>query len=78
MPGRPVILMLAGEASGDLHGAHVARTLRRRWPQARLLGLGGDRMAREGVELLAGLDQLAVMGVPQRAHFAKRRRGKSM
>jgi len=62
MPGRPVILMLAGEASGDLHGAHVARTLRRRWPQARLLGLGGDRMAREGVELLAGLDQLAVMG----------------
>ena len=62
MPGRPVILMLAGEASGDLHGALVARGLLRRWPQARLLGLGGDRMAREGVEILAGLDQLAVMG----------------
>jgi len=62
MPGRPVILMLAGEASGDLHGARVAAALRRRWPDARLLGLGGDRMAREGVELLAGLDQLAVMG----------------
>ncbi|MGD8362602.1 MAG: lipid-A-disaccharide synthase, partial [Gemmatimonadota bacterium] len=62
MPGRPVILMLAGEASGDLHGAGVARGLRRRWPDARLVGLGGDRMAREGVDLLAGLDQLAVMG----------------
>lgn len=62
MPGRPVILMLAGEASGDLHGAQVARALLRRWPRARLLGLGGDRMAREGVELLAGLDDLAVMG----------------
>ncbi len=62
MSGRPVILMLAGEASGDLHGAQVAGALRRRWPAARLLGLGGDRMAAEGVELLAGLDQLAVMG----------------
>ncbi len=62
MSGRPVILMLAGEASGDLHGAQVARALRARWPQATLLGLGGDRMAAEGVELLASLDQLAVMG----------------
>ncbi len=53
---------MAGEASGDLHGAQVAGALRRRWPAARLLGLGGDRMAAEGVELLAGLDQLAVMG----------------
>jgi len=62
MPGRPVILLLAGEASGDLHGAQVARALRRRWPQAELLGLGGDRMAQEGVKLLAGLERLAVMG----------------
>jgi len=62
MSGRPVILMLAGEASGDLHGSEVARALRSRWPSATLKGLGGDRMAREGVELLAGLDQLAVMG----------------
>jgi len=62
VPGRPVILLLAGEASGDLHGAEVARALLRRWPQARLVGLGGGRMAEVGVELLAGLDQLAVMG----------------
>jgi len=62
MPGRPVILMLAGEASGDLHGAQVARALLRRWPNARLLGLGGDQMAALGVDLVAELDQLAVMG----------------
>lgn len=58
----PTILLLAGEPSGDLHGARVARALRRRWPDARLFGLGGPRMADEGVELLAGLDRLAVMG----------------
>lgn len=62
MQGRPVILMLAGEASGDQHGGKVARALRRRWPRARLLGLGGPQMAAQGVELLAGLDQLSVMG----------------
>lgn len=60
--GAPTILLSAGEPSGDLHGAAVARELRRRWPGARLYGLGGPLMAAEGVELLAGLDRLAVMG----------------
>ncbi|MFC1661619.1 lipid-A-disaccharide synthase, partial [Gemmatimonadota bacterium] len=62
MTGRPVILLLAGEASGDLHGAGVARALLERWPDASLRGFGGDRMREAGVELLAGLDDLAVMG----------------
>lgn len=54
--------MLAGEASGDAHGARVAREIRRRWPGARLVGLGGEGMAEMGVDLLAGLDELSVMG----------------
>ncbi len=58
----PVILMLAGEPSGDLHGAALARALLEKWPCARLLGLGGERMAAAGVECMAGLDRLAVMG----------------
>ncbi len=62
MTGGPVILLLAGEPSGDQHGALVARALRKRWPRAELVGLGGERMEAEGVRLLAGLDDLAVMG----------------
>jgi lipid-A-disaccharide synthase len=58
----PVILILAGEASGDLHGADVVRAIRTRLPGATFVGLGGDRMAEQGVELLAELDELAVMG----------------
>ena len=58
----PVIFISAGEESGDLHGAALARALRERFPGARLLGLGGARMQAEGVELLAGLNELAVMG----------------
>ncbi len=62
MDRSPTILLLAGEASGDEHGAEVARALLARWPGATLLGLGGRRMEEAGVELLAGLDRLAVMG----------------
>jgi lipid-A-disaccharide synthase len=60
--GSPRIFISAGEPSGDLHGARVAEALRRRWPDAELYGLGGDRLAAAGVELLAHVDQLAVMG----------------
>lgn len=56
------MFLAAGEPSGDLHGAALARALRRRIPGVRLLGLGGARMKAEGVQLLAELDDLAVMG----------------
>lgn len=56
------VLLLAGEASGDLHGAHLARALRERIPNVKLVGMGGEGMKREGVALFAELDDLAVMG----------------
>jgi lipid-A-disaccharide synthase len=59
---RPRIFLSAGEPSGDLHGARLAEALRRRFPHAELFGLGGDRMAAAGVDLMAHVDQLAVMG----------------
>jgi lipid-A-disaccharide synthase len=59
----PRILLSAGEPSGDLHGAALARALRSRWSDAELYGLGGPLMASAGVRLLASLDQLAVMGL---------------
>jgi lipid-A-disaccharide synthase len=59
----PTIFISAGEESGDLHGAALARALRARFPDARLIGLGGSRMQAEGVSLLAGLRELAVMGL---------------
>jgi lipid-A-disaccharide synthase len=62
MSDGPHVLLLAGEPSGDLHAAEVARALTRRVPGVRITGLGGPRMAAAGVRLLAGLDELAVMG----------------
>ena len=62
MPAGPTIFLSAGEPSGDLHGAAVARALRDRWPAARMLGLAGPRMQAEGVEPIEAFDRLAVMG----------------
>lgn len=62
MSRRPTVLVLAGEASGDSHAAGVVRELRGPLPHARFVGTGGPALAAEGVELLAELDRLAVMG----------------
>jgi len=58
----PRILISAGEPSGDLHGAEVARSIRARWPDAMLYGFGGDRMQAAGVVLWEHADKMAVMG----------------
>lgn len=56
------VMILAGEASGDAHGARVAAEVRRRWPGVEMTGLGGERLEAAGVRLLRRLDELAVMG----------------
>ena len=56
------VLFVAGEASGDLHAAGVARELRARNAPYRLVGIGGDAMREAGVELIVHVEQLAVMG----------------
>ena len=54
------VLILAGEASGDLHGAILAERLREARPDLALAGTGGARMREAGVELLA--EQEGVVG----------------
>lgn len=56
------VLMVAGEASGELHGAGVVRALRSRRTEVEVFGIGGDAMQREGVELLYHCSKLSFMG----------------
>lgn len=56
------ILIVAGEPSGDLHAAPVVRKLKKLDPALEFSGSGGKLMSAEGVELLATIDELAVMG----------------
>ena len=54
--------MVAGEASGDMYGAEVARSLFRRFPGCSIYGLGGQRMREAGVRLESDIRHTAVVG----------------
>jgi len=55
-------LMVAGEASGDMYGAEVARCLFKKFPDCRIYGLGGQRMRAAGVQLEGDISKTAVVG----------------
>jgi lipid-A-disaccharide synthase len=55
--------MITGEASGDLHGAHLAKAITARDPSAQLVGIGGAGMRAAGVTMIPGIPQLDVMGL---------------
>jgi lipid-A-disaccharide synthase len=59
----PRILIITGEASGDLHGAHLAKAIAERDPSAQLVGVGGAGMRAAGVAMIPGIPQVDVMGL---------------
>ena len=56
------IVMVAGEASGDVHGAHVIEALRRKDPDVSISGAGGPAMKRAGASIILDIKELSVMG----------------
>jgi Lipid A disaccharide synthetase len=54
--------LIAGEASGDLHGSLLIRALRERDPQAQIRAWGGDLMQEAGADLVKHYRELAFMG----------------
>jgi lipid-A-disaccharide synthase len=57
------ILIITGEASGDLHGASLARALRARDPSVSMAGIGGAAMEAAGVQLVREVGRFDVIGV---------------
>lgn len=62
---RQRLAVVAGERSGDDLGAAVAAELLRLAPDTELLGVTGPRMDQAGVEQIAGIDELDVMGLSE-------------
>jgi lipid-A-disaccharide synthase len=55
--------MVAGEASGDAHGAELIQAIHEKQARARIIGVGGPRMAAAGQEQLFDLSAHAVIGL---------------
>ncbi|RAP57432.1 lipid-A-disaccharide synthase [Oleiagrimonas sp. MCCC 1A03011] len=58
----PTIALIAGEASGDQLGGALIQALRQRYPNARIVGVGGPRMHDAGFEAWRDIHELSVMG----------------
>lgn len=61
----PCIMIVAGEASGDMHGALLARSIKKRSADAFLFGVGGNAMRAQGVRLIVEAKTLSVMGITE-------------
>lgn len=59
------VMIVAGEASGDLHGGNLIRAAKELCPQISFFGVGGDKMKKAGAQLLFSSNDLSVMGVQE-------------
>lgn len=57
------VLIVAGEASGDLHGSRLVNALLKIDPAIHFSGIGGEKMREEGVEIIFPASELAVVGI---------------
>jgi len=57
--------MVAGEASGDAHGAELIHAIKEKKPQVRIIGVGGPKMVAAGQEQLFDLTEHAVLGLAE-------------
>src|SRR4029450_10213676 len=67
VPAPRRVLLVAGEASGDLHGADLLRALRRRRPGVGVFGLGGEHLRAAGMHTIADAREVATVGVVEGA-----------
>ena len=57
------VMFSAGEASGDVHAASVAKALKEAYPEVSMLGMGGDLMKAAGVDIVYDIKDLGVIGI---------------
>ncbi len=58
-------MIIAGEASGDMYGGRLVRSLKEIVPDLTVYGVGGDAMAEAGVDLVVDIKDLSVMGIAE-------------
>ena len=59
------VMIVAGEASGDLHGAKLVEALRAKESSIFFCGIGGDAMEQAGVRILTHAAAMAVVGITE-------------
>ena len=71
----PRLMIVVGEASGDLHGAKLVSALKNILPHISCYGLGGENMKQAGVEIRVHASELSVVGLVEVLKHYPRLRG---
>ena len=59
------IFIIAGEASGDALGASIMAEMKLHNPEVKFIGVGGEKMSKQGLTSLFPMSDLAVMGIAE-------------
>jgi len=60
-----LVVIVAGEASADLHGSSLVKAMKRLNPDIAFWGIGGEKMAQAGVKILTHSSEMAVVGLTE-------------
>jgi len=58
-------MLVAGEVSGDLHGAHLVEAIQKIDPDIEFFGVGGEGLEKRGMRLLHHVRSLSVVGISE-------------
>jgi lipid-A-disaccharide synthase len=62
---QPCVAIIAGEASGDQHGAKLVRAMRKKQPELFFCGIGGPELSQAGVRIVVDAADLTVVGITE-------------
>jgi lipid-A-disaccharide synthase len=62
---RKKVMIIAGEASGDLHGSNLVKAVLRHEREISFFGIGGEKMRSHGVDIFFDVRELSVMGLTE-------------
>jgi lipid-A-disaccharide synthase len=59
------VMIIAGEASGDIHGAHLVNAIKKKNDSIFFCGIGGNAIRKAGVKTIFDANKLAVVGITE-------------
>lgn len=70
MPSQNKVMIVAGEASGDLHGSNLIKAVHEKEPNIEFFGVGGPKIKETGSQILVDSADLAVVGISEVLYHA--------
>ncbi len=65
LPEQKCIMIIAGEVSGDIHGAHLVNAMKKKDSSLSFCGIGGNSLKKAGTRIIVDAAELTVMGITE-------------